>query len=82
MKEHLSILIDDKNIDLWNELSKIYEVELISSPEQNYRSKVSGNIATISINENDLSSIFFSYVLLQLYLKSKNVKISTTVSFS
>jgi hypothetical protein len=76
MKEHLSILIDDKNIDLWNELSKIYEVELISSPEQNYRSKVSGNIATISINENDLSSIFFTHELLQLYLKSKDVNIT------
>lgn len=76
MKEHLAILIDDLNIDLWDELSKIYEVELIASPEQNYRSKVSGNIATIYINENELSSISFTHELLQLYLKSKNVKIA------
>jgi hypothetical protein len=76
MKEHLSILIDDKNIDLWNELSEIYEIELIASPEELYRSKVSDNIALIYINEKELSSISFSRELLQLYLKSKNVTIA------
>lgn len=76
MKEHLDILIDDKNIDLWNELNEVYKIELISSPEQNYISKVSGNTATISIFENDLSSTSFTHELLHLYLKSKNVKIT------
>ena len=75
MKEHLNILIDDKNTDLWNELSEIYEIELIGSPEQNYMSKVSGNIATFFIYENDLSSTSFAHELLHIYLKSKNVRI-------
>jgi hypothetical protein len=76
MKEHLTILIDDKNIDLWNELSEIYEIELIASPEQNYMSKVSGNTATIFIYENDLSATSFTHELLHIYLKSKDVKIA------
>lgn len=75
MKEHLTILIDDKNTDLWNELSEIYEIELIASPEQNYMSKVSGKTATISIYEKDLSAASFTHELLHIYLKSKNVKI-------
>lgn len=75
MREHLTTLIDDKNIDLWNELSEIYEIELIASTEQNYISKVSDNIATICIYENDLSSTSFTHELLHIYLKSKNVKI-------
>lgn len=75
MKEHLTILIDDKNIDLWNELNEIYAIELIASSEQNYSSKVSGNSATISIYENDLSATSFTHQLIHLYLKSKNVKI-------
>ena len=60
MKEHLTILIDDKNIDLWNALNEIYEIELIARLEQNYMSKVSGNIATIGIAENDLNSTSFT----------------------
>jgi len=75
MKEHLTVLIDDKNTDLWNELRETYEIELISSPEQNYMSKISGKTATIGIYENDLSSASFTHELLHLYLKSKNVKI-------
>lgn len=76
MKEHLTLLIDDKNIDLWNELRNIYEIELIASLEENYSSKVSGKSATISINEDDLNATSFTHQLLQLYLKSKNVKIA------
>ena len=75
MKTHLTLLIDDKNIDLWNELNNIYEIELIASTEEIYSSNVSGNTATISINEEDLSATSFTYQLIQLYLKSKNVKI-------
>lgn len=75
MKEHLNILIDDKNTDLWNKLSDIYEIDLIASQEQNYMSKVSGNIAIIGIYENDLSSASFTHELLHIYLKSKNVRI-------
>ena len=75
MKKHLTILIDNKNTDLWNEISEIYKIELIASPEQNYMSKVSGNSATIYIDENDLSSASFTHELLHIYLKSKNVKI-------
>ena len=75
MKKHLTVLIDDKNTDLWNELSELYEIELISSPEQNYMSKISGKTATIGIYENDLSAASFTHELLHLYLKSKNVKI-------
>jgi len=75
MIEHLTTLIDDKNIDLWNELNGIYEIELIASPEPNYLSKVSGETATISIYEEDLSSAAFTHELLHIYLKSKNVKI-------
>ena len=75
MKEHLNILIDDKNTDLWKELGEIYEFELIASPEQNYMSKVSGKTATISIYGNDLSSALFTHELLHIYLKSKNVRI-------
>lgn len=75
MIEHLTILIDDKNIDLWNELNGIYEIELIASPEPNYMSKVSGKTATIFIYEEDLSSTSFTHELLHIYLKSKNVKI-------
>ncbi len=75
MKEHLTILIDDKNIDLWNALNEIYEIELIASLEQNYMSKVSGNIATIGIAENDLNSTSFTHELLHLFLRSKNVNI-------
>jgi len=75
MIKYLTVLIDDKNTDLWNELSEMYEIELIASPEQNYMSKVSGKTATISIYENDLSSTSFTHELLHLYLKSKNVKI-------
>ena len=75
MKEHLTILIDDKNTHLWNELSELYEIELIASPEQNYMSQVSGKNATISIYEKDLSAASFTHELLHIYLKSKNVKI-------
>ncbi len=76
MKAHLTILIDDKNIDLWNELSNIYEIELIASADEIYSSNVSGNTATISINENELSATSFTHQLIHLYLKSKNVKIT------
>jgi hypothetical protein len=75
MKEHLTILIDDKNIDLWDELNEKYEIELISSTEPNYSSKFLENTATISIYEEDLSSTSFTHELLHIYLKSKNVKI-------
>ena len=76
MKEHLDILIDDKNIDLWNELNEIYKIELVSSPEQNYFSEVSDKTATISIYEENLSSTSFTHELLNIYLRSKNVKIT------
>jgi len=75
MKEHLPILIDDKNTDLWHQLSELYEIELTPSTEQNYSTHVSGNIATISMYENELSAASFTHELLHLYLKSKNVKI-------
>ncbi len=75
MKAHLTLLIDDKNIDLWNELSNVYKIELIASTEEGYSSTVSDNSATISINENDLSATSFTHQLIHLYLKSKNVKI-------
>ncbi|WKD86938.1 hypothetical protein KCTC32516_02318 [Polaribacter huanghezhanensis] len=76
MKEHLTLLIDDKNIDLWNELNNIYKIELIASPEGIYSSNVSSKTATISINEEDLSAISFTHQLIHLSLKSKNVKIA------
>ena len=75
MTEHLTILIDEKNNDLWSELNSIYEIELIASTEQHYILKVSDNKATIGIDENDLSATSFTHELLHLYLKSKNVKI-------
>jgi hypothetical protein len=75
MKEHLTLLIDDKNIDLWNDLSNMYEIELIASPEENYISKVSGKSVTIGIYEGDLNATSFTNQLLNIYLKSKNVKI-------
>ena len=76
MKAHLTQLIDDKNNNLWDDLNDSYKIELIASTEENYSSKVSGNVATISINENDLNSISFTHQLIYLYLKSKNVKIA------
>jgi hypothetical protein len=76
MTEHLNILIDEKNIDLWNELNEIYQIELIESPEPNYMSRVSGNIATICIYVHELSSASFTHELLHIYLKSKNVRIT------
>jgi hypothetical protein len=76
MKEHLTILIEGKNIDLWNELNEIYEIELIAGPEENYRSKVSGSIVTICTPEKNPNATSFTLELLRLYLKSKNVKVA------
>ena len=76
MKEHLTLLIDDKNIDLWNDLSNMYEIELIASPDENYMSKISGKSVTIGIYEGDLNATSFTNQLLHIYLKSKNVKIA------
>ena len=76
MTQHLTILIDDKNIDLWNELSNKYEIELIASPELNYTLKVLDNKAIIGVYENNLNATCFTHELLHLYLKSKNVKIA------
>jgi hypothetical protein len=76
MKTHLTLLIDDKNIELWNELNNRFEIELIASSDDDYNFKVSENTATIFINENDLSATSFTYQLLHLYLTSKNVKIA------
>lgn len=75
MEEYLDDLIDERNINLWNELNERFEFILLESPETNYMSKLDVDTATICIYKNDINPAHFTHELLHIYIKFKGFEI-------
>ena len=82
MEKYLEIFIDDRNREMWESLSKTYNITLHQSDEPNYKSRLIGNNFEIHIDENDITPESFTHELLHLHLKSKGVLIQQDLNAS
>lgn len=75
MENYLSLLLDDRNRQLWENINSKFDVQLEKSPEPNYRTRVNNNIAIIGIDTNNINPSSFTHELLHVLLKDKKLNI-------
>ncbi len=66
-------LIDNRNIDLWNTLSKEFEIDIARTEQGNYSVYTKSGKATIFIPTNKVNCASFTHELLHIYMKKKDV---------
>jgi hypothetical protein len=69
-------LIDHSNIDLWNSLNSIHEIEIRTGSQNGYSTYSIYNKSTIYVPENNFNSSYFTHELLHVLLRAKKVFIS------
>lgn len=76
MEEKFKGLIDEGNIDLWQDMNRFFEIELKESEEPGYLSSIDDREVFISVDMEDINPHSFTHELLHLFLKTKEVLIA------
>ncbi|MCD9617909.1 hypothetical protein [Chryseobacterium gleum] len=71
--------LSNKNINLWEQLSEYYKIEIIPSDKKNYENKLDNSIALIYYDENNISEESFTIQLLELELKIRSFYIKKDI---
>jgi hypothetical protein len=66
-------LIDNRNVDLWNALTKEFEIDIVREKRETCSVYTKNNKATISIPLAGVSCASFTHELLHIYMKKKEV---------
>ncbi len=76
MEIYLDKLLDKRNINLWDSLSKLHKIELADSMEPNYITHFLNEKITIYIQPDNYCPAAFTHELLHIFLKSNKVNIA------
>lgn len=79
---NLEGLIDNKNINLWKEVCKAYEIVIQKEDRIDYAVWSENEKSVIYVPENNLSSSSFTHELLHIYLKTKKVFVGGGLTLS
>jgi hypothetical protein len=66
-------LIDNRNLELWNTLRSIHEIEICKENRPDYLASSNSSKTTIYVPLNNLDSASFTHELLHIYLRTKQV---------
>lgn len=69
----LEKLIEDKNKQLWDEMSFMHKIELVSWNREEYAAEIQNKDARIYISNTYINSALFTHELLHLKLRSENI---------
>lgn len=76
MEDKFRGLIDEGNIDLWQDMNRFFDISLEESEEPGYLSSIDEKEVRISVDMDDINAHSFTHELLHLYLKTKEVLIA------
>ena len=68
-------LIDTRNIDLWNTISKVREISIQRENQDNYSAFSKDNKTTIYIPLDNNDPASFTHELLHVFLRTKDIYI-------
>jgi hypothetical protein len=66
-------LLDNRNLELWNSLRSVHEIEIRKESRQDYLAYSKGNKTSISVPFDNLDAASFTHELLHIYLWTKDV---------
>lgn len=66
-------LIDNQNIELWDSLRTVHEIEIRKESRQDYLAYSEGNKTIIFVPYDNLDTASFTHELLHIYLRTKDV---------
>lgn len=70
-------LVDERNNHLWNELNKVYTIDIQFEDRAEYAAYSKNEEATIYIPNNKIDSASFTHELLHIYLRTKEIYIGS-----
>ena len=68
-------LVDERSRNIWNEISKQYNISFVFYNEPNYRCYIKSKEAIIYVSQNNYNKDYFAHEMLHIYLDSKNINI-------
>jgi len=75
-------LIDNRNLELWNSLRSVHEIEIRKESRQDYHAYSKSNKTIISVPYDNLDTASFTHELLHIYLRTKDVFIGGGLTLS
>lgn len=75
-------LIENRNLELWNSLRSVHDIEIHKESRQDYLAYSKSNKTIISVPSDNLDTASFTHELLHIYLRTKNVFIGGDLTLS